>query len=78
VQISNGGAAFLAGKGIKNEKQKAAVLGSIAGAQGSILRNVISARNVFQQIVILVEPIKFHAKITDKYFSNNNGHNFWL
>ena len=33
IQISNGGAAFFAGKGIKNEKQKAAVLGSIAGAQ---------------------------------------------
>ena len=32
IQISNGGAAFLAGKGIKNDKQKAAVLGSIAGA----------------------------------------------
>jgi fructose-bisphosphate aldolase class II len=33
VQISNGGAAFLAGKGISNDGQKAAVLGSIAGAQ---------------------------------------------
>merc|ERR1711936_93140 len=33
IQFSNGGAAFLAGKGIKNDKQKAAVLGSIAGAQ---------------------------------------------
>lgn len=33
IQFSNGGAAFMAGKGIKNEKQKAAVLGSIAGAQ---------------------------------------------
>ncbi len=33
IQFSNGGAAFVAGKGIKNDKQKAAVLGSIAGAQ---------------------------------------------
>ena len=33
IQFSNGGGAFLAGKGIKNDKQKAAVLGSIAGAQ---------------------------------------------
>merc|ERR1711981_1482020 len=33
IQFSNGGAAFLAGKGIKNDKQKAAILGSIAGAQ---------------------------------------------
>merc|ERR1719367_2138735 len=33
IQFSNGGAAFVAGKGIKNDKQRAAVLGSIAGAQ---------------------------------------------
>lgn len=33
IQISNGGAAFLAGKGIKNTKEKAAILGAIAGAQ---------------------------------------------
>ena len=33
VQFSNGGAAFLAGKGISNDGQKAAILGSIAGAQ---------------------------------------------
>jgi len=33
IQFSNGGGAFLAGKGIKNEKQKGAILGSVAGAQ---------------------------------------------
>jgi len=33
IQFSNGGGAFMAGKGIKNDKQKAAVLGSVAGAQ---------------------------------------------
>ncbi|CAB4069516.1 FBA [Lepeophtheirus salmonis] len=33
VQFSNGGAAFMAGKGIKNDGQKASVLGAIAGAQ---------------------------------------------
>jgi fructose-bisphosphate aldolase class II len=33
IQFSNGGAAFLAGKGIKNDNQKAAILGAIAGAQ---------------------------------------------
>merc|ERR1711981_569545 len=33
IQFSNGGGAFFAGKGIKGEKQKGAVLGSIAGAQ---------------------------------------------
>ncbi|KAF9168250.1 Fructose-bisphosphate aldolase 1 [Actinomortierella ambigua] len=32
IQFSNGGAAFMAGKGIKNEKEKASVLGAIAGA----------------------------------------------
>jgi len=33
IQFSNGGAAFLAGKGIKNDGQKAAIIGAIAGAQ---------------------------------------------
>ena len=33
IQFSNGGAAFLAGKGIKNTNEKAAILGAIAGAQ---------------------------------------------
>jgi len=33
IQFSNGGGAFMAGKGIKNDKQKAAILGSVAGAQ---------------------------------------------
>ena len=33
IQFSQGGAAFLAGKGLKNDKQKASILGSIAGAQ---------------------------------------------
>ncbi|MFT8209644.1 MAG: class II fructose-bisphosphate aldolase [Symbiopectobacterium sp.] len=33
VQFSNGGAAFTAGKGLKAEGQKAAILGAISGAQ---------------------------------------------
>ncbi|MGL9760379.1 MAG: class II fructose-bisphosphate aldolase [Symbiopectobacterium sp.] len=33
VQFSNGGAAFTAGKGLKTEGQKAAILGAISGAQ---------------------------------------------
>jgi len=33
IQFSNGGAAFLAGKGIKNTNEKASILGAIAGAQ---------------------------------------------
>ena len=32
IQFSNGGAHFFAGKGLSNENQKAAVLGSISGA----------------------------------------------
>ena len=33
IQFSNGGGQFYAGKGLKNENEKAAILGSIAGAQ---------------------------------------------
>lgn len=33
IQFSNGGAAFIAGKGLSNENQKAAILGAIAGAK---------------------------------------------
>merc|ERR1712141_915843 len=33
IQFSQGGAAFIAGKGIDNKKQKASILGCIAGAQ---------------------------------------------
>ena len=33
IQFSNGGAAFLAGKGIKNINKEAAILGAIAGAK---------------------------------------------
>ncbi len=32
VQFSNGGGSFIAGKGLKNENEKAAILGSISGA----------------------------------------------
>ncbi|MDH5381755.1 MAG: class II fructose-bisphosphate aldolase [Cyclobacteriaceae bacterium] len=32
IQFSNGGACFMAGKGLSNENQKAAILGGIAGA----------------------------------------------
>lgn len=32
IQFSNGGAAFMAGKGIKNSNQQASILGSVAGA----------------------------------------------
>ncbi len=33
IQFSNGGSTFFAGKGLKNEDQKAAILGGISGAQ---------------------------------------------
>ena len=32
VQFSNGGGIFIAGKGLKNENEKAAILGTISGA----------------------------------------------
>nr|WP_317630757.1 class II fructose-bisphosphate aldolase [uncultured Flavobacterium sp.] len=33
IQFSNGGASFIAGKGLSNENQKSAILGAIAGAK---------------------------------------------
>ena len=33
IQFSNGGAAFMAGKGLSNENQKAAIIGAVAGAK---------------------------------------------
>jgi len=40
IQFSNGGGAFLAGKGFKNEAdQKAAVMGCVAGGAAQIARN---------------------------------------
>lgn len=33
IQFSNGGAAFMAGKGLSNDNQKAAIAGSVAGAK---------------------------------------------
>ncbi len=33
IQFSNGGAAFIAGKGLSNENQQAAVVGAVSGAQ---------------------------------------------
>ncbi len=33
IQFSNGGASYIAGKGLSNENQKSAILGSIAGAK---------------------------------------------
>ena len=33
IQFSNGGGAFYAGKGLKNDAQQASILGSLSGAQ---------------------------------------------
>src|SRR5688500_16203857 len=33
IQFSNGGSSFFAGKGLKNDKQQAAIAGAISGAQ---------------------------------------------
>lgn len=44
VQFSNGGGIFIAGKGLKNENEKAAILGSISGAMH--IHNVAEAYGV--------------------------------
>ena len=44
VQFSNGGGIFIAGKGLKNENEKAAILGSISGAMH--IHNVAEAYGI--------------------------------
>ncbi|HOI82888.1 MAG TPA: class II fructose-bisphosphate aldolase, partial [Campylobacterales bacterium] len=44
VQFSNGGGIFIAGKGLKNENEKAAILGTISGAMH--IHNVAEAYGV--------------------------------
>jgi fructose/tagatose bisphosphate aldolase len=36
IQFSNGGAAYIAGKGLSNKNQEASVIGAVAGAQVSV------------------------------------------
>lgn len=33
IQFSNGGAAYIAGKGLSNKNQEASIIGAVAGAQ---------------------------------------------
>lgn len=37
IQFSNGGSAFVAGKGLSNKNQEASVIGAVAGAQVYII-----------------------------------------
>ena len=61
IQFSNGGAAFLAGKGIKNTGEKAAILGAIAGAQHTRLM----AKHYGVPVILHSDHC---AKVCSKYF----------
>ena len=62
IQFSNGGAAFLAGKGIKNTGEKAAILGAIAGAQHTRLM----AKHYGVPVILHSDHC---AKVCPQYFS---------
>ncbi len=77
IQFSNGGGVFNAGKGLKNENQKAAIAGSIAGAKhihalaeayGAtvILHTDHCARNLIQWIDGLMDANEEHYKVHGK------------
>jgi fructose-bisphosphate aldolase, class II len=77
IQFSNGGGVFNAGKGLKNDNQKAAILGSIAGAKhihtlaeayGAtvILHTDHCARNLIQWIDGLMDANEEFYKTTGK------------
>ncbi|MFA9290368.1 MAG: class II fructose-bisphosphate aldolase [Solirubrobacteraceae bacterium] len=77
IQFSNGGGVFNAGKGLKNENQKAAIAGSIAGAKhihalaGAYGATVIlhtdhCARNLIQWIDGLMDANEEHYKVHGK------------
>lgn len=77
VQFSNGGACFNAGKGLSNENQRAAVAGSIAGAQHVhlmaeqygvpvILHTDHCAKKLLPWIDGLLDASEAHFKVTGK------------
>ena len=77
IQFSNGGAAFIAGKGLSNENQKAAILGSIAGAKlvhtlaeaygvPVILHTDHCAKNLLPWIDGLLDAGEEHMKVYGK------------
>ncbi|TRY76811.1 hypothetical protein TCAL_11857 [Tigriopus californicus] len=70
IQFSNGGAAFMAGKGIKNDGQKAAILGAIAGAQ--------HVRLMAKHYGVPVEKDEENIETCVKYFSRMAAIKQWL
>ncbi len=80
IQFSNGGAAFNAGKGLSNEDQKAAISGSIAGAQ-----HVHTMAKAYQVPVILhtdhcaknLLPWIDGLMDANEKFYNENGHSLF-
>ena len=55
IQFSNGGAQFNAGKGLKNENEKAAIAGAVAGA-----RHVHELAEAYGATVILHKRMLLH------------------
>lgn len=83
IQFSNGGGAFYAGKGLSNDGQKAAILGSIAGAQHVhtlaeaygipvVLHTDHCAKNLLPWIDGLVEASEKHFASTGKSFFSSH------
>ena len=77
IQVSNGGASFMAGKGLKLDEQRAAVLGAIAGAEHVhrlaeaygvpvILHTDHAARSLLPWIDGLIEAGRQHFDRTGK------------
>ncbi|MEQ9468313.1 MAG: class II fructose-bisphosphate aldolase [Ekhidna sp.] len=77
IQFSNGGAAFMAGKGLSNDNQKAAIAGGIAGAHhvhqlaeaygvSVILHTDHAARNLLPWIDGLLDAGEKHFEQTGK------------
>ena len=79
IQFSNGGAAFYAGKGIKNTAEKAAILGAIAGAQHVrlmakhygvpvVLHSDHCAKKLLPWFDGMLEADEAYFKVRTKYF----------
>ena len=77
IQFSNGGAQFIAGKGLSNENQRAAIAGSVAGAKHVhelakaygvvvILHTDHCAKNLLPWIDGLLDASEEHFKATGK------------
>merc|ERR1712107_742945 len=82
IQFSNGGAAFLAGKGIKNTGEKAAILGAIAGAQHVrlmakhygvpvVLHSDHCAKKLSHGSTECLKPMKNISRLMENHFSHH-------